>query len=87
MNIIMNILAGLVAIVIIAALIPFGAAVLVLCALLAIAGIIATVVTGRPCFVYKSTRTRTWEEDGQHKTRTIITTNMGGKTTTKVVES
>ena len=89
MNTIMNIFSAVAAIALVAALLPFGAAILVMCAALAIAGILASVVTGNKCVVVerKTTRTVETDENGTRTTRTVITTNRNGKTTTEVVES
>ena len=79
----------MVAVVIVAALVPFCAAALTLCVIIAIIGIVANAVTGRNCLVIERKTTRTSEVgDGEKKrTRTVITTNRNGKITTEVVES
>lgn len=73
------------AIIIVAALVPFGAVVMTLCAGVAILGIIAGAMTGRRCLHYNYTRSRVETVNG--KTRTVTTTNRDGKTKTEVVES
>ena len=89
MKIIWNILSALASIVIIAALVPFGAAVITVLTVIVIMGIVSTAVTGRDCLVIerKTTRTREVSKDGETKSRTVITTNRNGKVTTEVVES
>ena len=87
MNIIWNLLSALAAIIIVAALVPFGAVVMTLCAVIAIIGILASAMTGRRCLHYTYTRSRVETVNGKGKTRTVITTNRNGKTKTEVVES
>ena len=89
MKTIWNILSALGSVVIVAALIPFGAAVLTLFVIIAIIGIVANIVTGRNCLVIerKTTRTREVGDGEKKRTRTVITTNRNGKVTTEVVES
>lgn len=87
MNAIWNIFSALAAIIIVAALVPFGAVVMTLCAVVAIIGILASAMTGRRCLHYTYTRSRVETVNGKGKTRTVTTTHRNGKTTTEVVES
>lgn len=88
MNVIWNIFSALAAIIIVAALVPFGAVVMTLCAVVAIIGIIASAMTGQRCLHYTYTRSRVETVNGnKRKTRTVTTTNRNGKTKTEVVES
>jgi len=83
-NIVWNLLSALAVIVIVAALVPFGAVVMTLCAGVTIAG----AMTGRRCLHYTYTRSRVETVNGnKRKTRTVTTTNRNGKTKTEVVES
>ena len=70
-------------IIIVAALVPFGAVVMTLCAGVTIAG----AMTGRRCLHYTYTRSRVETVNGNGKTWTVITSNRNGKTKTEVVES
>lgn len=88
MNIVWNLLSAMASIIIVAALVPFGAVVMTLCAGVTILGIIAGAMTGRRCLHYTYTRSRVETVNGnKRKTRVVTTTNRNGKTKTEVVES
>ena len=87
MNVIWNIFSALAAIIIVAALVPFGAVVITLCSVVAIIGIIASAMACQSGLHYTYTRSRVETANGKGRTRTVTTTNRNGKTKTEVVES
>ena len=84
-----KILAAAAAAILFLSLAPFGVVVIGMIVASGIVGYAVQLATGHDAIVYETNETRIeeWEEDGQRKTRTVTTTNMGGKTTTQVVES